>query len=255
MEPHRVGRVVLDGVVDTEDYYTGRRMTALFDTDLELERLAQHCYAATAKHCALHADGGVEEILENVQNLIESLKRNPVGVPGTATLGPQLITYSEVLRSIFSSLYAPIQEFPDLAKRLKDLRDGNGTSFATSKRRHQGQQGRFDSLSEQLRGNNPSSVSQECLIQRYSPGDTRTAIICTDSNTTFGMTRSDFEAYVEALKQQSDMFAEMFSQVRMKCVTWGQRPKWRFPGPFTAKPANPMLMVGTLADPVTPIRK
>ena len=254
MQPHRVRRVVLDGVVDTEDYYTGQRLTALFDTDHELERLAQHCYTAGPKHCALYADAGMQEILRKVQNLIASLKRNPVGIPGTAGLGPHLITYSDVVRAVFNSLYAPIQEFPTLAKGLNNLLNGNGTAFAVLEQQQQHQQ-LTNHLLEQCDHENMPYASQQCHIQRHSPGDTRTAIICTDSNTTFAMTPSDFEKYIETLQQQSGMFAEMFAEVRMKCIAWNLRPKWRFPGPFSGNPASPMLMVGTLADPVTPIRK
>ena len=256
MHPHRVGHTVLDGVVDTEDYYLGRRLTALFDTDYVLERLAQNCYVAGAGRCALHRDDGAPEILQRLRTLIQSLRKNPVGVPGTPSSGPQLISYSDVVGALFNALYAPIQEFPTLASRLNDLSNGNGTAFAAFKQtQEQIQQRHCDLLPNRTVDGVQAYAAEQCRIQRQSPGDTRAAIICTDSNTTYGMTRSDFATYIETLQQQSPLFAEMFAQVRMKCVAWDSKPKWRFPGPFAGNPARPMLMAGTLADPVTPIRK
>ncbi|KAL6712898.1 hypothetical protein ACLMJK_009453 [Lecanora helva] len=258
MQPHRIGRVVLDGVVDTEDYYTGGRLTALFDTDHVLERLVQHCYAAGPERCALYTDGGAPKILNRLQSLLNSLKRSPVGIPSAVAPGPQLITYSDVIGALFNSLYAPVSEFPALANGLHGLLDGNGTTFAACERRQQQQQRplrRTEFAPEQSYDRATDTyASQECVIQRDSPGDTRTAIICTDSNTTFGMTSSDFMKYIVALEQQSSMFANLFAQVRMKCVAWDLKAKWRFPGPFAGNPANPMLMLGTVADPVTPLR-
>ena len=254
MQPHRVGRVVLDGVVDTEDYYTGRRSTNLFGTDTVLKRLTQHCYDAGPERCALFEDGGAHEVLNKLQSLAESLRATPVGVPGTATRSPQLITYSDVISALFNSLYAPIQVLPVLAQALHNLMNANGTSFAVLK----GERQRPNPLhlsGERGSRETQSYGSQLCQIQRHSPGDARTAIICADSNTTYGMTQSDFQTYIETLEQQSQMFAGIFAQVRLKCISWELRPSWRFQGPFEGHPLNPMLILGTLADPVTPIRK
>ena len=253
MQPHRVGRVVMDGVVDTADYHSGRRLTALQDTDTVLERLGQHCHVAGPKYCPLYTGGGAEKIVQRVRGIMESLKRDPVGVPATGARAPQLITYSDVVRALFNSLYAPLQKFLPLAEQLIELSSGNGTSFVASKQQRQRQP--IAIPPEESGDQVLPYTSQECNIQRQSPGDTRTAILCSDMDSTFGMTRLDFEAYVETLRQQSPMFADPFALVRMKCVAWSLKAKWRFPGPFSAKTAYPMLIVGTLADPVTPIRK
>lgn len=136
---------------------------------------------------------------------------------------------------------------------LKSYQVATAPTSSASKQQRSWQ--RIASPSEDFGDEGLHYASQECSTQRHSPGDTRTAIIRSDSDSTFGVTRLDFEAYVEPLRQQSPMFADPFALVRMKCLAWSLKAKGRFPGPFSAKRAYPMLMVGNLADPVTPIRK
>lgn len=100
MQPHRVGRVVIDGVVDTADYYSGRRLTALQDTDTVLERLGQHCHTAGSEHCPLYTDGGAEKIVQRVRGIVESLKRDPIGVPAKPATKNCLIPHRSAIFSV-----------------------------------------------------------------------------------------------------------------------------------------------------------
>ncbi|KAI4158419.1 MAG: hypothetical protein LQ342_007460 [Letrouitia transgressa] len=249
MQPQRVKRIVIDGVVDTLDYFLGERLHALQDTDAEIEQLTAHCDLAGPQRCPLYSNGGSTNILHTFYDLIDSLRHNPIGVPASLDLAPDLITYSDVISAVFNALYAPIQDFPPLAQRLLDLSKGNGTSFAVSKQISQ----RRRYVSPLPRG---QPVKEDaCHVQRHAPGDTRMAIICTDTNATQGMTRDAYEAYIKTLRSQSPLMAGIFAHPRMLCVNWNLRPKWRFPGPFVGKLQNPLLAIGTARDPVAPIRK
>ena len=251
MQPHRIERVVIDGVVDTPDYYRGERLHNLQDADSILDSMCDYCDKAGPKACALYQSGGKATIQKHFKHILESLKSDPVSVPATGSLAPDIITYSKVKRAIFNSLYAPIQDFPTLIHQLADLSNKNGTSFAAAKQQQQ------SATSSNLppRCLTAPPYDQECSIPRQSSGETRMAILCTDFNATSGMTRPAFEAYVEELRAQSWLISDVFAQVRMQCVGWDLRPRWRFPGPYAGQTAKPMLMVGTTRDPVTPIRK
>ena len=253
MQPHRVERVVLDGVVDTLDYMQGTRLHALQDTDGVLDNLAEYCDIAGPKDCALYKPGGPIKIVESIRTILATLKEQPIGVPGSedGTLAPELITYSDVIRPLFSSLYSPILSFPRWSSRFFNLSQGDGSAFAAAKRNR-------NTLwaSPALFPNLPSQINDDqCLTQRYTPGDTRLAIICTDGNSTLGISHGDFVSYVETVRQQSPFFGDMFAQVRMMCIRFGLKAKWRFEGPYIAKTSYPLLLVGTKKDPVTPIRK
>ena len=250
MQPHRIQRVVIDGVVDTPDYYRGERLRNIQDADSVIDKICEYCDKVGPKTCALYRPGGSAKILEHFKEVVESLKGNPLSVPATGSLAPDIITYSNVKRSIFYSLYAPIESIPTLMERLANIADKNGTSFAAAKQQGRGAMTRFA-----LRCFDAPPYDQECSIPRQSSGETRMAILCTDYNATSGMTRTAYEAYIEELRQQSWLIGEVYAQIRMQCVGWDLRPKWRFPGPYSGQTAHPMLMVGTTRDPVTPIRK
>ena len=96
MQPHRVQRLVMDGVVDTGDYYRGERLLNVQDADAILQRVSEHCGMAGPERCPLHTQGGSENIMQRFYNILESLKGNPVGVPSSGLLAPDLVTYSDV---------------------------------------------------------------------------------------------------------------------------------------------------------------
>ncbi|KAI4101320.1 MAG: hypothetical protein LQ339_005118 [Xanthoria mediterranea] len=262
MQPHRVQRMVLDGVVDTPDYMAGTRLQSLHDTDSIVDRQAKNCFLAGRSRCPLYDVGGAEKIAESFRNIIVSLKRHPLSVPGDSdggagTLAPDIITYSDVIGATFNALYAPIQSFPPLMSDLAGIARGNGTAFAARNQKTSRQS--FPSAEETTSDHQPPSKfkndNSACLTQRLSPGDTRTAIMCTDVNGTSGMSQVDFKNYIAQLETQSAFFSGPFAQVRMKCIDWQLRPTWRFNGPFAAPGGTnfPLLFVGATRDPVTPI--
>lgn len=72
MQPHRVGRVVIDGVVDTADYHSGRRLTALQDTDAVLLVQNIALYTQTV---------ALRRLCKGFGGIIESLRRGPICPP------------------------------------------------------------------------------------------------------------------------------------------------------------------------------
>ena len=264
MQPHRVQRMVLDGVVDTPDYMVGTRLQSLHNTDSIVDRQAENCFLAGPSRCALYDVGGAEKIAESFRKIIVNLKRHPLSVPGdrdgraAGTLAPDIITYSDVIGATFNALYAPIQSFPPLMSDLAGIARGNGTAFAARNQKF-GQQSSSaeEAISNRHLQSKSKSDESACLTQRISPGDTRTAIMCTDVNGTSGMSQVDFKNYIAQLETQSAFFSGPFAQVRMKCIDWQLRPTWRFNGPFAAPGGTnfPLLLVSSTRDPVTPIAK
>ncbi|KAI4221050.1 MAG: hypothetical protein LQ349_007941 [Xanthoria aureola] len=262
MQPHRVQRMVLDGVVDTPDYMAGTRLQSLHDTDSIVDRQAENCFLAGPSRCALYDVGGARKIAERFRNIIVNLKRHPLSVPGDSDggaagiLAPDIITYSDVIGATFNALYAPIQSLPPLMSDLAGIARGNGTAFAAKNQKISRQSSSAEqTISNRHLQSKSKSDDSACLTQRISPGDTRTAIMCTDVNGTSGMSQVDFQNYIAQLETQSAFFAGPFAQVRMKCIDWQLRPTWRFNGPFAAPggPNFPLLLVGSTRDPVTPI--
>ena len=247
MQPHRIERAVIDGVADTEDFARGEWLTNLQDTDKIILKFGEYCDSAGPEKCPLYTEGGGHAIVKKFEDTVTSLYKNPIGVPATGSLAPDLITYSDIMKVISQALYGPVQFFPNLATLLHDLSHHNGTSMAMSKQASQP----------------VSAPSKQCLDtppyapQCRTPGpETQPAILCTDGDfRTHGMSKENYKAYADELRQQSRWFGDAWAQIRMSCVGYDIRPKWRFPGPFTGHTAKPMLILGSRLDPVTPLRK
>lgn len=79
-----------------------------------------------------------------------------------------------------------------------------------------------------------------------------TAILCSDGNSTFGMTRPAFGAYVKKLQRQ---MGDSSAQIRIGCIAWDTELKQHYPGLFARETATPVLLLGTAKDIVTPILK
>ena len=250
MQPHRVARAVIDGVADAPDYYRGEWLHNFQDTDAVIESFWENCDKAGPELCVLYTAGGQSGIKQRFQRIVISLQGNPIGVVGGGSIAPDLITYSDLLWTIRQAVYAPLKYWPTLAALLIDIESRNGTAFALSKQ-------------QELQISVPSDRCGEaapytpyCSIPPNKPiEDTQTAIHCSDRNTTYDLDRSAFTAYVANLTDQNRLLGPSFAQVRLNCVRWNSRPKWRFSGPFVGETAHPMMIVGTARDPVTPIRK
>ena len=249
MHPHRIERAIMDGVADSPDYYRGEWLANLQDTDAIMEKMCEYCDRAGPQGCALYTTGGTPAIMKRFDEILESIKVQPIGVPARGRLAPDLITYSDVKLAIRGALYAPIMDMTTVIKGLIEISHRNGTSFAAAK-----QQQQLPSVpTPECRDAAP--YAQECQVPSAALGDITTAISCSDGNSTFGMTYSALESYVKQLQKQSRLMGESWAQIRMGCIAWDVKPKWRYPGPFAGATANPMLIVGTVLDPVTPIRK
>ncbi|KAL8942519.1 MAG: hypothetical protein Q9216_001620 [Gyalolechia sp. 2 TL-2023] len=135
MQPYRVQRMVLDGVVDTPDYMIGTRLQSLRDADSIVDRPAENCDLAGPSRCPLYDDGGAWKIAVKIRSIILTLKEYQLSVPGGSDgrlgpVAPDIITYSEVMGATFSALYAPIQSFPSLLSDLAEIARSNTTALA-----------------------------------------------------------------------------------------------------------------------------
>ena len=249
LQPHRIERAIIDGVAEASDYYSGEWRSNLLDTDILLEKFSQYCFQAGPEACPLHIASRALAIKQKFKNIVENLKSHPIGVPAEEDVAPDLITYSDVKGLIRTSVYAPIQFFHQLATLLADLDRGNGTAFAQLK-----QSSPAVTIPSE-RCQHAASYTQDCIMPSNKAGEISSAILCTDGNNTYGMSKEAYAAYATELMKDSWLIGDGWAQIRLGCVAWDIKPKWRFGGPFKGKTAKPMLMVGTLHDPVTPIRK
>jgi pimeloyl-ACP methyl ester carboxylesterase len=252
MYPGRIERMVLDGVVDSDDYYSGSWTKNLDDTDAIFHKFASYCFEAGPRRCPFWRHGGAAAIENAYEHLLEAIRDDPLSVPGTADRGPELITWSDIRLLVAPSLYQPLQLFPALAELLQDLTEGNGTLFAEYKMRNQAQLcNKTPALPEELC---EKPFSHGCVLPGWSPYDASSAVLCTDAAPEeVQFDEAEFSSYWETLRNQSHTMGDFWAQTRLSCAGWLAKAKWRFQGPIGGKTKHPVLFIGNSLDPVTPL--
>ncbi|TDZ40688.1 Tripeptidyl aminopeptidase [Colletotrichum trifolii] len=250
MYPGRVGRVMLDGVVDAGDYVNGGWSTDLQDTEELIDFFYQTCFAAGSK-CALNraSDAKWQDVRSRVDDLVTRLDEAPVSIlDGKLT---NILTGYDVINAFRGPMYRPHTEFVSLATQLNSAVEGNYTAL----------------LRSQTQNVPPLEKACDARNGTFPPstlGEGGQSILCGDAEDKRNWTLADFRDWVSMLTDQSPTFAGSWSQIILACMAWDVRPKWRFTGPFTTpehdaslvegKPAAPVLFLSSRLDPVTPLR-
>ncbi|KAI5917558.1 TAP-like protein-domain-containing protein [Camillea tinctor] len=124
MFPDKVGRVILDGIVDADHYVGPVWMDSIMDTDEIWDKFFVYCAEATLA-CPFYRLGDQpEDIKGRFDEIMTWLEQNPAVVLSQSSNTPVLVTASDVKKIIFSALYTPVGLFPLVATVLKLLVDG-----------------------------------------------------------------------------------------------------------------------------------
>lgn len=246
LQPHRVGRIILDGVCDTTDYYHAGWLANLQDTDKIMDHFYVYCSAAGPSKCAMNlGNTTAAEIRSQVETLVSELREDPIAVPGTGISGPEIITYSDLMQMIRGILYKPLRNFPQMADLLADLIHGNASAFALYK------QG-LHTPSCPLQGcQNPNA--EPCLPP--TSWETTAAIMCSDASDVSNGTKDDFRRILTTLVGQSKWLGEAWATIAMPCLHWKARAKWTLKAEDVgSNTSHPVLLIGNTFDTVTPLR-
>jgi pimeloyl-ACP methyl ester carboxylesterase len=184
MFPNRVGRMVLDGVLDAELYYENDWGGFLDQADEAMGEFARLCYSAGPELCSFWGPSMVN-ITERLDGIIQGLQDHPV--PMSMVQGqnredlPALVTYSDLKALFLNTIYNPLSRFPSMADTLHELERGNVSSLA-------GAFAGSDSIS-----------------------DSRLAILCADSYRRNRLTTlEEFRRYAEYTMNKSMYIGDMY---------------------------------------------
>ncbi|KAL4816402.1 TAP-like protein-domain-containing protein [Aspergillus spinulosporus] len=225
--PDKVERMVLDGVVDAEDYYSLGWRSNLYDADKALESFIQSCFQA-GESCAFWGPS-VQNIRSRLDALRQDLKYNPISIAPSVTTCPlpMLATYSDLKQLIFQAMYVPTERFPNLAAILAGLEQGNTTVYAIAV----------------TGGTIPANPCNYALSTATT--DVDTLIKCVDgAGERQFRDISQFEDYADVLTSQSEAFEVSPPE--------SGKPKGSILD--SRHTASPILFVTTELDPVAPKR-
>lgn len=218
LQPHRVDRVILDGVEEATDYYSTAWALNLRDTDKIIDKFYEYCSLAGPKKCAFNfGTSDPADIKKSFELLISDIKEDPIAVPGTSTRGPEIITYSDVMEFVRLALYRPRTQFPILASILADLK-GNGSATADFKAQQNKPSCPLQHCSENVK-------SESCYpeVARQSTS----GILCSDGADFTDRTKYHFKEYATSLSNQSRWLGEYWVTVTLNCYHWKAKAAWR----------------------------
>lgn len=115
MFPDRIGRVVLDGVVDADVYVSPVWAEAIINTDPIFESFTKYCYEGKEK-CKLYRPGDtLSDIETRFDDVQTNLRAQPLTFIGPYNHYPYIFTINELKMIFFSTLYAPNRLFELMA--------------------------------------------------------------------------------------------------------------------------------------------
>lgn len=240
--PDRVGRLMLDGVVNVHDYNNGLASGSLRDTEKDMNSFYTFCAIAGPDVCPLAtSSASVDDIEKRTQGIIESLHRNPIGI--VTPYGPEIFTYSDLKSIIFSGLYQPNLVFPGLAHILLAVEERTGPVL--------------DAIALALRTVHVYTCPS--INGTASPpllsGVALDAILCGDGVPNTDLDIQGMEEYWQLLESISPAAGGIWALLKMKCAAWPIRPLSSFGRDenFHGNTSHPILWVSNTADPVTPL--
>ncbi|KAK1221313.1 hypothetical protein PQX77_015885 [Marasmius sp. AFHP31] len=232
MLPDKVERLIIDGVVDIEDYYRTRWINTAEDTDKTLQWFFQSCTDAGPETCAFYEDS-TEAMNTKLQGIYTRSNEDPISVRTNESYG--VIDYGFLRLALLGGLYAPTI-WPTMAGILQDLTEGDGSSLWSI----------FGSPlfecdcdpANYAFENNPESLN---------------AYSCNDGEAVPTGVDAARAHYKEAI-QLYGSWGTLRASHRIACSGWSPEiPKSQFRGPISGNTSFPMLIIGNTADPATPL--
>ncbi|KAL6877159.1 TAP-like domain-containing protein [Trichoderma novae-zelandiae] len=257
MFPGRVGRLVLDGVCNIDDYATGPGWLAnTVDSDEIFDNFFEGCAAAGPQVCALARTSdahGASDIRRRFDSFLSELDQKPKSV--LLDSGDVVVVTSwDVLILAGKVLYKPMPMFKLLARKLDEFLAGDLTQMAVMALGL----GMMPAMQDACPLDSANATKPGIIIEAQS------AVVCGDGDDVSGKDLAWWRRYVRRQLDASNVFGATWSTIRMPCSGWRVRPNWSFKGPFTTpdpdpslqpgRPAAPILFLSNRLDPVTPLR-
>ncbi|KAH9851187.1 TAP-like protein-domain-containing protein [Lenzites betulinus] len=240
MFPERVGRVLLDGVVDTPLLATEETPTIwarheLADSDKVYGAFLTGCALSGPEGCPIATAGN--QTAADIDAVVQALI---VQAHDVARKNPSVPVTSADIRQVLQQVITAPSQFASFANTTWPQfvagvqAESNDLSTANVSRRHARR----------------ASTGQQNPTRSYSD----VAILCGDSIDPRGTHMSDvFQEVISASHNQSRMFSSVWPALYYSCPFWPVRAVERYQGPFNKTLANKVMVVSNTFDPATPL--
>jgi pimeloyl-ACP methyl ester carboxylesterase len=207
--PNRLGRFIIDGVADIEDYYSGRWMNGISQADASLDAFFTQCHEAGAK-CAFNRNStSAEALKKDYAAIIADLEENPVRVIDPAYVEfPILITALDVRGAVFIQLYRSLPGFVVIDTVLSELAQGRNVTTLLA-------------ILSAISGTQAKGLvpRERTYVPGYSSLLPRMDIACTDMNQRYNISSPDvFAEYIQETVELSKHFGDLWAGlITVKC--------------------------------------
>ena len=254
LHPDRIGRMVLDGVVDPADHYAGSWLTQLQDSNMIITKFCEYCFQAGPDKCPLYTGRSAEDVESRFTAIMFSLRDSPLAVAVTDgnTVSPEIITYGDAHLILLTGMYFPFSFAEGLFDLLLSVESRNVScpilrSMAVRK------QARLQPIDC---GQDDSNFGS-CIPYISGVGASQ-SISCMDMIGSTSLTRTGFQDYLETLRSQGRWISPSWARNKLACVGYTVQPAWKpdlaFEKQEWENTSHPLLIIGNSHDTVTPVR-
>ena len=239
MYPDKIGRFVIDGVFDAENYRLSLWSSNLIDNQEVIESLFTYCHTAGPLKCAIY-EPTPAAIRERYHRVLDAVRLDPISV--SLAEPPVLLTHKVLISQLFFAAYAPVVGFPLVVNTVRAIETADQAALIAIA---QGS-GLVPSC------NCGTSPPPAPLSQHVN--DALPAISCGDADEA-PYDRDEYRAFFDALVREAPTTGPIWAGLHLGCTQWPLRAKWRFTGPLAARnTSNPILILQPRLDPATPLR-
>lgn len=262
--PDRIGRMLIDGVMDMEDHYNGGWEKSITDGDVAARYFFKRCFEAGPTLCQFHQNAtSWEELEQRYNELLRKLTDSPIAVGDLSSaaqaadlgivLTPTIFKWQSLVNYMFTTSYilSP-SSFTTMDQLLVEIQAGAGAFIAAA------------SVDAQISSSFPA----------YDQRTARSLISCLDANRRFNTSEfPQYKAFVEQMYNtsvygglntvyQSGPICSHLDVAPPKSQTFDGKSSCRFPDqrsdnyqgvPRVPSTSAPILLVSMLYDPVTPL--
>ncbi|GAW18706.1 hypothetical protein ANO14919_081870 [Xylariales sp. No.14919] len=130
MFPDRIGRMILDGILNADQYYDNGWKDSVDQTDEAMETFSSFCHSAGPEKCSFWGPTPAN-ITARIDGIIYQLQNHPVPLSGVRDRDlPTLVTYSDLKTLFVNTIYTPLASFPGMADILYQLENGDASALA-----------------------------------------------------------------------------------------------------------------------------
>jgi hypothetical protein len=225
MFPDRVGRMVLDGVMDADDWTAGTYLTEMTDVDELFSTFFFYCHLAGSAQCSFNTGTTAQDISSRFESILSKLNSTYAKEQGWQN-ATQIDDVLKTLRwpLIFGRLYSPIDSFPELAELFSAMDAGLKNPTNTT----------LDDLGRILNNFQANvDISNTTIIVDgdFTSDFVTQGVQCSDNGGVLSnLTSQDSTTRFNAFMNQSYIGGLFEVYSTMLCVEWPIVTNYRFPG-------------------------